>query len=151
VPFVRGFGRGTGRAISHESPEFCTRIRITFDHSAPDRVSWHADCENENPVPRPLIHPGPVDRRDVAVMTSGLVVLIDPDFRPQAVVEVIRAAPGLTVGDRIGAGLSVALEAADGAESERRLDRLRGLPGVAGVEVVFVHWDDTGSEVSVGS
>lgn len=76
-------------------------------------------------------------------VTSGLVVTLDPRSREaDQVLDAIRGAPGFTVGEPENRQLPVALEA-DGAEaSERWCDWLRGLPGVAGVEVVFVHWDE---------
>lgn len=82
------------------------------------------------------------------MMTSGLVVTLVPNS-PEAASAVasIRAAPALTVGDRAGSSLTVALEAADAGESERWHDWLRRLPGVVDTEVVFVHWDE--SEVRV--
>lgn len=77
------------------------------------------------------------------MVTSGIVVQLDPGapacFSTR---EAIRATPAFTVGVEREAGLSVALEACDAAESERWLDWLRRLPGVARAEVVFVHWED---------
>ncbi|MBX9579411.1 MAG: hypothetical protein K2X87_03810 [Gemmataceae bacterium] len=80
-------------------------------------------------------------------MTSGLVVALDPaggDGVPGAV----GAVPAFTVGEATAGWLSVALEAADAAGSEWWADWLRRLPGVAGVEVVFVHWDGADPEVT---
>jgi hypothetical protein len=77
------------------------------------------------------------------IVTSGLVVTLEPgSCAADAALAAIRAAPGLTVGEPDIRRLPVALET-DGAEaSERCCDWLRALPGVAGVEVVFVHWHE---------
>jgi hypothetical protein len=77
------------------------------------------------------------------MVTSGLVVtLAQGSPETDRALDAIRAAPGITVGERNNWRLPVALEA-DGPEaSERCCDWLRALPGVAGVEVVFVHWDE---------
>ncbi len=81
------------------------------------------------------------------MMTSGLVVALEPgspDAEPT--VAAIRSQPAFTAGDRNGFQLPVALEAESAEASERWCDWLRGLPGVAGVEVVFVHWDEVEHE-----
>jgi nitrate reductase NapAB chaperone NapD len=76
-------------------------------------------------------------------VTSGLVVTLEPDSpETVAALAAIRAAPGLTVGERDTCRLPVALETDGHEASERCCDWLRALPGVAGVEVVFVHWDE---------
>jgi nitrate reductase NapAB chaperone NapD len=62
-------------------------------------------------------------------------------LEPDAGVPLLESAAMFTVGERIGDCLSVALEAEDAEESERCTEWLRRLPGVCGVEVVFVHWD----------
>ncbi|HUR53143.1 MAG TPA: hypothetical protein VMZ71_03360 [Gemmataceae bacterium] len=76
-------------------------------------------------------------------MTSGLVVTLAPDASEwESALVALSAAPPITVGDRNGDRLSVALEAETAEESERWTDWLSQLRGVCGVEVVFVHWDD---------
>lgn len=60
----------------------------------------------------------------------------------------IRAASAFTPGDPSGICWPLALEAEDAESSERWCDWLRRLPGVEGVEVVFVHWDEVESGVS---
>jgi nitrate reductase NapAB chaperone NapD len=77
------------------------------------------------------------------MMTSGLVVMLEPESpESAAALEAIRGTPTFILGDQNGCWLSVALEADNGAESEHWHDWLRRLPGVASVEVVFVHSDD---------
>ena len=71
-------------------------------------------------------------------MTSGLIVTLDPGGSPA----VIEAVPAFTVGERTEDRVPVALEAEDAEASERWTEWLRRLPGVVGVEVVFVHWDE---------
>jgi hypothetical protein len=85
------------------------------------------------------------------MMTSGLVMILDPGSPArESTLAAIRDVPAFTVGEEIDSSWSVALEAGDGAESERWCEWLRQLPGVAGVEVVFVHWDDSKGEESHG-
>lgn len=77
------------------------------------------------------------------MMVSGLVVMLGPDEPEQGqALTAIHSAPGFTVGDQNGRLLSVALETRDANESEHWHDWIAALPGVEGVEVVFVHWDD---------
>jgi hypothetical protein len=84
------------------------------------------------------------------MMTSGLVVHFEGVHpRVTLTVEAIRSTPVFTLGESRRSGLSLALEARDAAESERWLEWLRRLEGVTGVEVVFVHWDDSATEVCV--
>lgn len=93
-------------------------------------------------MPQPTHSPG-----RLPVMTSGLVVTLDPDSPERgSAPAVLAVTPAFSVGERIEDRLPVALEAADAEASERWTDWLRRLPGVAGVEVVFVHWDE-GEEV----
>lgn len=81
------------------------------------------------------------------MMTSGLVVSLDPAGGDR-VPDTVGAVPAFTVGEATAGCLSVALEADDAAASEQWAHWLRRLPGVAGVEVVFVHWDGTDPEVT---
>ena len=77
-------------------------------------------------------------------MTSGLVVTLDPGS-PDAErsIAAIRATPAFTLdSERGGWQVPVALEAESVMECERWCEWLRGLPGVVGIEVVFVHWDE---------
>jgi hypothetical protein len=71
------------------------------------------------------------------MMTAGLVVTLDLGANQVALEE----HPMFTLGEPKGDRLPVALEAEDAAASERWTEWLRQLPGVTGVEVVFVHWD----------
>jgi hypothetical protein len=67
--------------------------------------------------------------------------MLDPDS-PELALTAIRDNPVFTVGERNGCWLSVVLEASDPDESEHWHDWLCRLPGVEGVEVVFVNLDD---------
>lgn len=76
-------------------------------------------------------------------MVCGLVVMLDPDSpEGHSALAAIRSAPSLEVGEQNGRWLSVALETSDAEECERLHDWMNRIPGVEGVEVVFVHWDD---------
>lgn len=77
-------------------------------------------------------------------MTGGLVVSLEPGS-PDAVqsIAAIHASPVFTMeAERGGWQVPVALEARTAEECEHWCDWLRRLPGVFGVEVVFVHWDE---------
>ena len=89
-------------------------------------------------MPQPML---PSER--LPAMTSGLVVTLDPDpvARDSALAALGRN-PAFTVGEATDHRLPVALEAEDAEASERWTEWVRGLPGVVGVEVVFVHWDE---------
>jgi hypothetical protein len=81
------------------------------------------------------------------MVTSGLVVTLDPGSREaESAVASIGAHEVFTAGDRDGFQLPLALEAKSAEASEHWCDWLRGLPGVASVEVVFVHWDEVEHE-----
>jgi nitrate reductase NapAB chaperone NapD len=76
------------------------------------------------------------------VMTSGLVVTLDPNAPEwDSALTALEDSAVFTVGERIEGQWPVALEAEDAAASERWTEWLRQLPGVCGVEIVFVHWD----------
>ncbi len=82
------------------------------------------------------------------MMTSGLIVMLDPDSPAgDSALAALRAADPFTVGDQRGRLLSAVLETRDAVESERWHDWLRQVPGVEDVEVVFVHWEDADAEV----
>ena len=75
-------------------------------------------------------------------MTSGLVVTLDPDAPEwDSALSALESSAAFTVGEPNGDRLPLALEAEDAAASERWTEWLRQLPGVCGVEIVFVHWD----------
>ena len=80
-------------------------------------------------------------------MTSGLVLTLEDSPACEAALAALNANPVFTAGERIGDRLPVALEAADAGASEQWTEWLRTLPGVEGVEVVFVHWDEAEPEV----
>ena len=82
------------------------------------------------------------------MMTSGIVVLFDPAKpAPAATLAAIGSAPAFTIGEqRITA---VRGPGNPRRRRERALARLAAaLAGVVGVEVVFVHWDDSRWEVT---
>ena len=83
-------------------------------------------------MPQPTLSP-----ERSPVMTSGLIVTLDTNES----LPTLAASPALTVGERTGDRVPVALEAENAGASEQWTEWVRGLPGVAGVEVVFVHWD----------
>jgi nitrate reductase NapAB chaperone NapD len=104
-------------------------------------------CEIENVVPSRRIRFELQEVQRVVMMTSGLIVQFDPNSpRIEFTLKRIRSATAIAEGDHRESAMAVALEAHDAAESERWLDWLRDLPGVTGVEVVFVHWDTAEGE-----
>ena len=78
--------------------------------------------------------------------TSGLVVTLHPD--PELAAEAVRDALLLgpfTLGEQFGYRLAMAVEADTPAEAESWHRWLAALPGVAAVDVAFVH---VGEEVA---
>lgn len=75
--------------------------------------------------------------------TTGLVLTLadDPPSAHAALAELAAAGP-FTLGQATGLCWSAVLEAADPKASHDWHDWAAALPGVDGVEVVFVHWDD---------
>jgi hypothetical protein len=81
--------------------------------------------------------------------TSGLVITFadDPPLARGAQLELAAAGP-FTLGEANGPCRAVTLEAADPRAARDWHEWAEALPGVIGVEVVFVHWDEAEQEVS---
>jgi hypothetical protein len=81
--------------------------------------------------------------------TSGLVISFaaDPVLARGAQLELAAAGP-FTLGDANGPCRAATLETTDPKAAHDWHDWAAGLPGVAGIEVVFVHWDEAEEEVS---
>lgn len=79
------------------------------------------------------------------MMTSGLLLSLagDASAVEKALAE-LRACPVLTLGDRQGPWVTAALQTSGPEESERWHHWMEAIPGVGGVEVVFVSWDEEG-------
>jgi hypothetical protein len=74
--------------------------------------------------------------------TSGLLITLDPD--PERAFEAVQAiliAGPFTLGDRLGRGLPVVLEATAPGDAHFWHDWLDALPGVVKVDLAFVHQD----------
>jgi hypothetical protein len=82
------------------------------------------------------------------MITSGLVLTLrpDPELAAEAVRDALLSGP-FTLGEQIGYHLAMALEADTPAEAEYWHRWLSDLPGVAAVDVVFVHSDEEVSHV----
>lgn len=80
--------------------------------------------------------------------TSGLVVTFtaDPILARGAQLKLAAAGP-FALGDASGPCRAVTLETTDPKAARRWHEWAEGLPGVVGVEVVFVHWDEVEQEV----
>lgn len=80
--------------------------------------------------------------------TSGWVVTFaaDPALARGAQLELASAGP-FTLGDAHGCRRAVTLEASDPQAAHHWHEWAEALPGIDGVEVVFVHWDDCEQEV----
>lgn len=81
--------------------------------------------------------------------TSGLVITFadDPSLARGAQLELAAAGP-FTLGDASGPCRAVTLEATDPRAARDWHEWAEGLPGVVGVEVVFVHWEEAAEEVT---
>ena len=74
----------------------------------------------------------------------GLVLVLD-DPEPAtrgAVAARLAAAAELELGDPAAHRWPVVLECPSAPEAERRVDELRRIPGIAGVDVVYAHFED---------
>lgn len=81
--------------------------------------------------------------------TSGLVVTFaaDPALARGAQLELAAAGP-FALGEANVPCRAVTLEVADPKAAREWHEWAEALPGVVGVEVVFVHWDEAEQEVS---
>jgi len=80
--------------------------------------------------------------------TSGLVLtLCNDSVSAEAAQRALAHAGPFTLGDSFGARRAATLEVTSPKAAHDWHDWAATLPGVEGVEVVFVHWDDTDEEV----
>lgn len=81
--------------------------------------------------------------------TSGLVLtLCDDRALANAAIGELAAAGPFTLGAARGQCRAAVLEAANPKSAHDWHDWAAALPGVAGVEVVFVHWEEADAEVT---
>ena len=80
--------------------------------------------------------------------TSGLVITLSDD-PPQAAIALreLAASGSVTFGEVRGPFRAVVLETTGPKAAHDWHDRAAALPGVVGIEVVFVHWDECEQEV----
>ncbi len=74
----------------------------------------------------------------------GMVLVLD-DPEPatrRAVARALEHAPDLVLGEPAGHRWPVVLESPDEREAESRIDGLRAIPGIAGVDVVYADFED---------
>jgi hypothetical protein len=81
--------------------------------------------------------------------TCGLIITFedDPIVRGAAEYAVVSAGP-FTLGESSGPRAAAVLEAHNPQAAHDWHDWALGVPGVIGLEVVFVHWDEASEEVS---
>lgn len=84
--------------------------------------------------------------------TSGLVITFadDPSLARGAQLDLVAAGPFI-LGDAGGPCRAVTLETTDPRAAHDWHEWAEKLPGVVGVEVVFVHWDDAEEVSHVGA
>jgi hypothetical protein len=81
--------------------------------------------------------------RALSMHTSGLVLTLADDPRlAESAIEKIAAAGPFELGECSGFRRAAVLETTSADSSHRWHDWLQVLPGIAGAEVVFVHWDE---------
>jgi hypothetical protein len=81
--------------------------------------------------------------------TSGLVITLSSDAALAAEAErALTAAGPFTLGPANGPRRAATLETSDPRAAHDWHDRAAALPGVIGVEVVFVHWDEAEEEIT---
>lgn len=72
---------------------------------------------------------------------SGLVVTLSEHDAAAAALLSLASDPRLTLGERFGRRVALVAETRSAHEDRLLFDDLRGLPGVANVDVAFVHLD----------
>lgn len=83
---------------------------------------------------------------------SGLMVRVAPGESGTAGVEALRSWPEVTLGERRGDWVPLAVESRDPGHGRELHERLEGVPGVMRVEVVSVHFvDDEGDVAAEGA
>ena len=81
--------------------------------------------------------------------TSGLVLsLCDDAVLAEATLRELAAAGPFTLDKSSGVCRAAVMEATDPKSAHDWHDWATSLPGVVGVEVVFVHWEETDAEVT---
>lgn len=76
--------------------------------------------------------------------TSGLVITVVADpFEATRAMRELRTSGPLTVGASVGPTWAATLETDDAKTAHDWHDWASALPGVVGIEVVFVHWDES--------
>lgn len=82
---------------------------------------------------------------------SGLMLRVAPGEFGAAGVEVLRGWPEVTLGERQGDWVPVAVESRDPGHGRDLHERLERVPGVVRVEVVSVHFEDADGEGAGGA
>lgn len=75
--------------------------------------------------------------------TSGLIITIVDGADLSALADKLVRAGSFTLGQAVGSRLPLALEADSPEEAQHWHEWAASLPGVASVEVVFVHWEES--------
>jgi hypothetical protein len=79
--------------------------------------------------------------------TAGLVVTLTQELAVmQRTLERLRAASPLTLGEPYEQFVPLAMEVEGPSHARQWHEWVASLDGVRGVEVVFVHWDESGRE-----
>lgn len=73
---------------------------------------------------------------------SGLVLTLSNDDSAAGAISALAADQRLTLGDRFGPRLAVVAETPCVASDRELWDQLRSTPGIANVDVTFVHLDE---------
>lgn len=82
--------------------------------------------------------------------TSGLVITFSDDpVEAAAAIRELSSSESITFGEIQGSSRAAVLETTGPKAAHDWHDRAAALPGVLGVEVVFVHWDECEQEVSL--
>ncbi|MBX3743799.1 MAG: hypothetical protein KF833_00680 [Verrucomicrobiae bacterium] len=81
---------------------------------------------------------------------SGLMVRVAPGEVGAAELEALRGWPEVTIGERQGDWVAVAVESRDPGHGRDLHERMERLPGVVRVEVVSVHFEADGEGAASG-